>query len=75
MATYTIDAAKANLSKLVARAEAGEEIVLARGKKPVARIVPILPRPKRRYGRLKGKGSVGPEFFEPLPEDELKLWE
>jgi antitoxin (DNA-binding transcriptional repressor) of toxin-antitoxin stability system len=75
MATYTIDAAKTNLSKLVARAEAGEEIVLARGKKPVAGIMPILPRPKRRYGRLKGKGSVGPEFFEPLPEDELKHWE
>ncbi len=75
MATYTIHAAKTNLSKLVARAEAGEEIVLARGKEPVAKIVPILPKPKRKYGRLKGKGSVGPEFFEPLPEEELKLWE
>jgi hypothetical protein len=65
MPTYTIHAAKTNLSKLVARAEAGEEIVLARGK----------PKPKRKFGRLKGKGSVGPEFFEPLPEEELKLWE
>lgn len=75
MATFTIHAAKTNLSKLVARAEAGEEIVLARGKEAVARIVPVLPRPKRIFGRLKGKGSVGPEFFEPLPEEELKLWE
>lgn len=74
-ATYTIHAAKTNLSKLIARAEAGEEIVLARGRKPVARIVPIRPKPERKFGRLKGKVSIGPEFFEPLPEDELKLWE
>lgn len=75
MPTYTIHAAKTNLSKLVARAEAGEEIVLARGKEPVAKIVPLPPKPKRVFGRLKGKGRVGPEFFEPLPEDELRLWE
>lgn len=75
MPTYTIHAAKTNLSKLVARAEAGEEIVLARGKEPVARIVPLPPRPKRVFGRLKGKIKIGPEFFDPLPEDELKLWE
>lgn len=62
-------------SKLVARAEAGEEIVLARGKEPVAKIAPVAPKPKRKFGRLKGKGSIGPEFFDPLPEDELKLWE
>jgi prevent-host-death family protein len=75
MPTYTIHAAKTNLSKLVARAEAGEEIVLARGKEPVAKIVPLPPKPKRVFGRLKGKIRIGPEFFEPLPEDELKLWE
>jgi len=75
MPTYTIHAAKTNLSKLVARAEAGEEIVLARGKEPVAKIVPLPPKPKRVFGRLKGKIRIGPEFFEPLPEDELKHWE
>ncbi|HEX9556415.1 MAG TPA: type II toxin-antitoxin system prevent-host-death family antitoxin [Reyranella sp.] len=77
MPTYTIHAAKTNLSKLVARAEAGEEIVLARGKDPVARIVPVTPKakPKRKFGALKGKIKIGPEFFEPLPEEELKLWE
>lgn len=73
MPTYTILAAKTHLAKLVARAEAGEEIVLVRGRKPVAKIVPVTP--KRKFGRLKGKASIGPEFFEPLPEDELKLWE
>jgi prevent-host-death family protein len=65
MPTFTIRAAQTNLSKLVARAEAGEEIVLARGKDPVARIVPVDHKPKRQFGRLKGKGSVGQEFFEP----------
>jgi antitoxin (DNA-binding transcriptional repressor) of toxin-antitoxin stability system len=75
MPIYTIHAAKTHLSRLVARAEAGEEIVLARGKEPVAKIVRIAPRPKRKFGRLKGQGSIGPEFFEPLPEHELKLWE
>ncbi|MFO1084877.1 MAG: type II toxin-antitoxin system Phd/YefM family antitoxin [Reyranellaceae bacterium] len=70
-------AAKTNLSRLVARAEAGEEIVLARGKDPVARIVPMATAkpPKRRFGALKGKIRIGPEFFEPLPEEELKRWE
>jgi antitoxin (DNA-binding transcriptional repressor) of toxin-antitoxin stability system len=49
--------------------------VLTRGKVAVAKIVPMPPKPKRKFGRLKGKGSIGPEFFEPLPEEELKLWE
>ncbi len=75
MTTFTIHVAKTNLSKLIARAEAGEEIVLARGKQPAVRLVPVTPKPKRMFGRLKGKGSVGPEFFEPLSEEELKLWE
>ena len=76
MPTYTIHAAKTNLSKLVARAEAGEEIVLARGKDPVVKIVPVtvVPKPKRKFGALKGKIKIGPEFFDPLPEEELKYW-
>ncbi len=76
--TFTIHAEKTNLSKLVARAEAGEEIVLARGKEPVAKIVPLKrpeePLPRRQPGRLKGLISIGPEFFEPLPDDELARW-
>ncbi len=75
MTTFTIHVAKTNLSKLIARAEAGEEIVLARGKQPAVRLVPVDPKPKRMFGRLKGMGSIGPEFFEPLSEEELKLWE
>jgi prevent-host-death family protein len=77
MPVYTIHAAKTNLSKLIARAEAGEEVVLARGKSPIARIVPIAAAklPERKFGALKGKIRIGPEFFEPLPEEELKRWE
>ena len=58
---------------IIGRSE--HEIVLARGKDAVAKIVPMAPKPKRKFGRLKGKIKVGPEFFEPLPEEELKLWE
>ena len=77
MPTFTIHAAKTNLSKLIARAEAGEEIVLARGNEPVAKIVAVSQKakPKRKFGALKGKIKIGPEFFDPWPEDELKRWE
>jgi prevent-host-death family protein len=75
MATVTIHAAKTQLSKLIERAEAGEEVIIARGKTPVIRLVPIAPAPKRQFGAMKGKVWVGPEFFEPLPEEELRLWE
>ena len=76
MSIVTIHAAKTNLSKLIARVEAGEEIILARGREPVAKLVPMRAKtPKRRFGALKGQIKIGPEFFEPLPEGELKSWE
>jgi len=76
MSTFTIHAAKTNLSQLLARVEAGEEIILARGKTPIAKIVPIQPpKRKRQFGALRGMIDIGPEFFEPLPESELALWE
>ena len=71
----TIHAAKTNLSRLVARAEAGEEIVIARGNKPVAKLVPIAPKPKRVFGSMRGRFTIGPEFFEPLPPEELDEWQ
>ena len=77
MATVTIHEAKTHLSKLIARAEAGEEIVIARGKEPVARLTPVV-KPKTRppAGIWKGKLNIPDSFFfDPLPEDELKLWE
>jgi prevent-host-death family protein len=76
MTTVTIHAAKTHLSQLIARAEAGEEIVLARGKHPVAKLVPFAPATaKRRFGAFSGILTIGPEFFEPLPPDEIARWE
>jgi prevent-host-death family protein len=74
--TITIHKAKTNLSRLIERAAAGEEIIIARGSKPVARLVPIgAVKGKRQPGSMKGKLEIGPEFFEPVPDDELAGWE
>ena len=76
MSTVTIHAAKTNLSKLLARVEAGEEIVIARGKTPIARLTPIhAPPAKRQFGAFEGVLSVRPEFFEPMTNAELAEWE
>ena len=76
MSTVTIHDAKTNLSKLLARVEAGEEIIIARGKTPIARLTPIhAPPAKREFGASKGVVSVGPEFFEPMTDAELADWE
>lgn len=75
MPSYTIQKAKANLSKLIKQAEEGEEVLIMRGKTMAARIVAVAEKgKKRRLGILRGKLTVGPEFFEPLPDEELDLW-
>ena len=77
----TIHKAKTELSKLIKRVEAGEEIVIARGNKPVARIVgaasQLSTRKRRTPGGLEHLLGKIPDnaFFAPLPDDELKLWE
>ncbi len=77
MAIVTIHQAKTNLSKLIARVEKGEEIVIARGKEPVAKLAPVTGAKRRPvFGVLKGKFNIPDSFFfDPLPEEELKLWE
>ena len=71
----TIHEAKTNLSKLIEQAERGEEVIIARGKQPVVKLVPVETTPKKRpFGLYKGEFEVGPEFFEPLPDDELEAW-
>jgi prevent-host-death family protein len=80
VSTYTVHAAKTNLSKLIERVEKGEEVIIARGKKPVARLVPMdVPAHvlrRRAFGVLKGKLKLPDSFFfDPLPEEELELWE
>ncbi|MCE7875249.1 type II toxin-antitoxin system Phd/YefM family antitoxin [bacterium CPR1] len=66
--------AKTQLSRLLERAHAGEEIIIAKNGQPYARLVP-LEAPRRTLGFLEGKLSVPQEFFAPLEEDELRLWE
>lgn len=76
MGIVTIHEAKTNLSRLIEKASQGEEIIIAHGSTPVAKLVPIGEvRGKRQPGSMKGKLHVGPEFFEPLPRDELSGWE
>lgn len=77
---FTVHEAKTHLSKLIARALDGEEVVIARGNEPKVQLVPIeeksvRPAPKRQPGTLKGLVSVPDSFFEPLPEEELRRWE
>ena len=64
--------AKTNFSKLLDRAHAGEEIVLAKAGKPYARLVPL----ERAQPRVPGiaKGRLDGTFFDPLPEEEIKEW-
>jgi prevent-host-death family protein len=76
MSIVTIHHAKTNLSRLIEKASEGEEVIIARGAKPVARLVPVGEvKGKRQPGSLKGKLRVGHEFFEPLPMSELAGWE
>ncbi len=65
--------AKTHLSRLLERAHGGEEIIIAKGGKPYARLCPLEPRAPRRPGLLSGR--VDAAFFEPLPRAELEAWE
>lgn len=71
----TIHIAKTNLSKLIAKAEAGEEIVIYRGDKPAAKLVPANDTkkvlPNRGLGNLKGIIEFDDRFFDPLPPHML----
>ena len=72
---HSIHAAKTNLSRLVERARAGEEIIIAKGQTPVVRLVSIAAvEPQRRFGALRGRARVTEAFFEPLPAAELDAW-
>lgn len=74
MQTFNMHDAKSNLSRLVDAAEAGEEVVIAKSGRPVVRLVAV-DKPVRRFGLLKGQGSVAPDFDAPLPDDVLAGFE
>jgi prevent-host-death family protein len=73
-----IHEAKARLSELLAKVEAGETVIVARYNRPIARLVPVEPEPKERpprpIGLAKGMGHVCPEFLEPLDDELLDLF-
>jgi prevent-host-death family protein len=77
MISATIFEAKTNLSELLKRAQAGEEVVITSGreKTPVARIQAIPEVKPQRLGWLETPGfELGEAFWEDLPEEELRLW-
>jgi prevent-host-death family protein len=79
MATFTVHQAKSDLSKLMARAEAGEEIVIARRDKPAVRLVPVaaaVNKPRVPGALAHLNGSMPDDLFlTPMSEDELRAWE
>ena len=75
MQQVTVHAAKTQLSRLIAAAIAGEEVVIAKGGKPIVRLVPI-PQGRFRIGLLADRvPGPGPDFLAPMTEDELNQWE
>ena len=66
--------AKSQLSKLIAAAESGDDVVIARNGKPAVRLVPVQPS-GFRFGTLAHLVTAVPDFDEPLDDDELALWE
>jgi prevent-host-death family protein len=74
--TVNIHDAKTNLSKLIKRAESGEEIVIARGGHPVARLLPYaLPSRHRMLGADRQTVHIDEHFDAPLPDDVLADFE
>lgn len=75
MAQFSVHDAKTNLSKLIAAALDGRDVVIARGSQPVVRLVPVVPRGKRQFGAFRGKIAIDARFNDPLPDDELTGWD
>lgn len=79
MTTVSVHEAKTHLSRLLARVEAGEEVIIARGKQEIAKLVPLeSPQRKRELGWLRddsrGRDPLAYGFWDPIPEIDLALW-
>jgi prevent-host-death family protein len=73
--SYTVHQAKTNLSRLIKEAEKGTEVIITRGKKPVAKLVPIGNASKKRIPDMfKGQLWSAPDAFDPLTDEELRDW-
>lgn len=68
-----VQEAKTRLSQVLAQVEAGEDVVIARGGKPIVRLVPVAGPPPRPVGFVEG--TAGDAIFDPLPDHELARWE
>ena len=75
MVIVNVHQAKTQLSRLLARVEAGEDVVIARRGEPVARLVGCKPRRKRQPNVRKGIVTIPESFLDPLSEEELAAWE
>jgi len=75
MTTLNIHAAKTHFSKLIEEVEDGEEVVIAKAGKPVARLVPMKKTTKRKLGVLAGRLIVPDDFDAPLPDEVLAAFE
>jgi len=78
MTVVTLEEAKTRMEELAQLAVSGEEVLITQGEKPTLALKPVAqtvaPGP-RIPGMWAGRFEAGPEFFEPLPDDELDLWE
>lgn len=71
--SYTVHQAKTNLSRLIKEAEKGKDVVITRGKKPVAKLVRISSTAKKRVpDMLKGQIWSAPDAFDPLTDEEMR---
>lgn len=76
MKPVNVHEAKTHLSRLLARVEAGEEIVIARGGRPVARLVPVTQSPApRTLGMDRERVQIAEDFDAPLPDTLLSTFE
>ncbi len=75
MVTVSITEAKTHLSRLLSRVEAGEDVVIARNGKPVAKLINFTHQTKPVFGSMKGIIHLDDSFFDPFPEEELAAWE
>jgi prevent-host-death family protein len=72
---FTAHQAKTQLSKLIASAEAGDEVIIALGNTPVVRLTPIEARKTARiFGAYRGAFEVSEAFIDPHPDEDLALW-
>jgi prevent-host-death family protein len=74
MSTFNVHDAKTHLSRLLERVAQGEEVIIAKSGRPVAKLVRVAAEP-RRPGRLKGRIHMGPGFDEPLPDEILRAFD